>query len=94
MFNPSPNDPLVQEDQVDYQIVLPFELIQNIAILKDFIRFRFKDFNSGITGDDDVDESLMFRGTNENITNATAVEKVTEEATNEADTAAKGNKKP
>ena len=92
MFNPSPNDPLVQENQVDYQIVLPFELIQNIAILKDFIRFRFKDFNSGVTGDDDVDESLIFRGTKENIANEAVVEKSTEEATNETDTAVKGIK--
>ena len=91
MFNPSPNDPLVQEGQVDYQIVLPFELIQNVAILKDFIRFRFKDFNSGVTGDDDVEESLMFRATKENIASEAVVEKVTEEARNEPDTAVKGN---
>ena len=45
-----------------YQIVLPNELIVNIALLLDFNRFKFKDFSSGITGDDDIDESLVFRG--------------------------------
>ena len=48
MFNPSPNDPLVQEEGgIDgYQIVSPIELVVNITILKDFIRFKFKDFKS------------------------------------------------
>lgn len=67
MFTPSPNDPLVEESKANgdtdcYQIVLPNELIVNIALLLDFNRFKFKDFSSGITGDDDIDESLVFRG--------------------------------
>ena len=67
MFTPSPNDPLVEESKLTgetdgYQIVLPNELILNIALLRDFNRFRFKDFSSGNTGDDDIDESLIFRG--------------------------------
>ena len=68
MFNPSPNDPLVQEEggTDGYQIVSPIELVVNITILKDFIRFKFKDFNSGITGDDDLDENLIFRGIQNN----------------------------
>ena len=28
----------------------------------DFNRFKFKDFSSGVTGDDDIDESFVFRG--------------------------------
>ena len=60
MFTPSPYDPLVEESKANsdpdcYQIVLPNELILNIALLKDFNRFRFKDFSSGITEDDDID---------------------------------------
>ena len=67
MFTPSPDDPLVEESKANgdadgYQIVLPNELIVNIALLLDFNRFKFKDFSSGITGDDDIDESLVFRG--------------------------------
>ena len=67
MFTPLPNDPLVEESKANgdtdgYQIVLPNELIVNIALLLDFNRFKFKDFSSGITGDDDIDESLVFRG--------------------------------
>ena len=67
MFTPSPNDPLVEESKANgdtdgYQIVLPNELIVNIALLLDFNRFKFKDFSSGITGDDYIDESLVFRG--------------------------------
>ena len=76
MFTPSPNDPLVEEtkasgDPDGYQIVLPNDLILNIALLRDFNRFRFKDFSSGITGDDDIDESLIFRGTKGNSFNKT-----------------------
>ena len=67
MFTPSPNDPLVEESKANgdpdgYQIVLPNELIVNIALLLDFNRFKFKDFSSGVTGDDDIDESFVFRG--------------------------------
>ena len=71
MFTPSPYDPLVEESKANsdpdcYQIVLPNELILNIALLKDFNRFRFKDFSSGITEDDDIDESMIFRGLQRN----------------------------
>ena len=74
MFTPSPNDPLVEESRANgdsdgYQIVLPNELIVNIALLLDFNRFKFKDFSSGVTGDDDIDESLVFRGLPSNESN-------------------------
>lgn len=74
MFTPSPNDPLVEESRANgdsdgYQIVLPNELIVNIALLLDFNRFKFKDFSSGLTGDDDIDESLVFRGLTPNDSN-------------------------
>ena len=74
MFTPSPNDPLVEESKANgdsdgYQIVLPNELIVNIALLLDFNRFKFKDFSSGVTGDDDIDESLVFRGITSNDSN-------------------------
>ena len=46
--------------------MLPNELILNIALLNDFNRFRFKDFSSGITEDDDIDESMIFRGLQRN----------------------------
>ena len=74
MFTPSPNDPLVEESRANgdsdgYQIVLPNELIVNIALLLDFNRFKFKDFSSGVTGDDDIDESLVFRGLPSNDSN-------------------------
>ena len=36
-------------------------LIVNIALLRDFNRIKFKDFSAGVT-DDDIDESLIFRG--------------------------------
>ena len=44
MFNPSLNDPLVQENDPDaYQLVTPAELIVNFAILKDFVKFKTKE---------------------------------------------------
>ena len=44
MFNPSLNDPLVQDTDPDsYQLVTPSELIVNFAILKDFVKFKTKE---------------------------------------------------
>ena len=41
MFNPNEGDLLVQESEPDnYQLILPFELLVNIAIFKDFSRFN------------------------------------------------------
>ena len=84
MFTPSLNDPLVEEskengDPDGYQIVLPNELIVNIAILKDFNRIKFKDFSRGITDDDDIDESLIFRGLQKNDSSEVNTEEVKQE---------------
>ena len=78
MFTPSLNDPLVEEskengDPDGYQVVLPNELIVNIALLRDFNRIKFKDFSAGVT-DDDIDESLIFRGLQNNDSNKVKVE--------------------
>jgi len=56
MFNPSLNDPLVQENEGPdcYQLVTPAELIVNFAILKDFVKFKTNE-------ETEVDESLIFR---------------------------------
>jgi len=59
MFNPSLDDPLVQENDPDsYQLVTPAELIVNFAILRDFVKFKTKE-------EEEVDESLIFRPTQE-----------------------------
>jgi hypothetical protein len=83
MFTPSLNDPLVEEskengDPDGYQIVLPNELIVNIAILKDFNRIKFKDFSSGKTDDDDIDECTIFRGLQKNDSSDVNTDKVKE----------------
>jgi len=57
MFNPSLNDPLVQENSDDpdrFQLVSPAELVANFAILKDFARFKTDQ-------ESEVDEELIFR---------------------------------
>jgi len=98
MFTPSPNDPLVEESKANgdsdgYQIVLPNELIVNIALLLDFNRFKFKDFSSGVTGDDDIDESLVFRGLPSNDSNneITSETKEQDSVTNKEDETTKTN---
>ena len=84
MFTPSPNDPLVEESKANgdadgYQLVLPNELIVNIAILKDFNRFKFKDFSRGITGDDDIEEKWIFRGLEKHTSDAETTTKTKDE---------------
>ena len=55
MFNPSLNDPLVQDGDPDqYQLVSPSELVVNMAILKDFVKFR-------TNHDTEVDEDMIFK---------------------------------
>lgn len=56
MFNPSPNDPLVKDsDQDQFQLVCPVELVVNVAILRDFVRFRTQ------ADAEDVDPDLIFQ---------------------------------
>ena len=66
--------------------MLPNDLILNVALLKDFNRFRFKDFSSGVTEDDDIDENLIFRGMKQNGCNKTTDTKESNDDSGTSDT--------
>ena len=66
-----------QQEDINANKFFDNELIVNIALLRDFNRIKFKDFSAGIT-DDDIDESLIFRGLQNNDSNKVNLEEASD----------------